>query len=245
MAEMNHNINYFYRTIKSINYALITLFISSLISPLFALDEPDNQQDIPKAFFGAGADSGYYDVNHKRGNGKWDPGFGVGGGIIFENMFNPIFGIHSGIWFSYIEMDFTMEDSGDESSTETTEEQEKGVVKSNFLTMPFYLLTSADFNFICISLLTGFNFSYITESFLSMKDEAGINRSTSILQYVGHYQIGAGGGLEIKIRITRFTRLFITGTGEYYFTELIDADPVMSDYLFDFRVRAGMLLCTF
>lgn len=250
MTEMNHKIICRCTVKKVIKSAVIFFILTGIIPPLYAIDEAGNK-DIPKVFFGAGADGGYYDVNHKRGDIGWDGGYGIGGGLFFENMFNSIFGFQSGIWFTHIEMDFIMTDSGDDgstdpsSTTDTSDKTMKAKSKSNLFTLPFYLVTSADFNWICISLLTGFSFSYLNESFLSMKDETGTERSANITQYMGHSQVGAGGGLEFKIKITKFTRIFITGTAEYYFTEVISADPEMSDHLYDYRVRAGFLLSTF
>lgn len=191
----------------------------------------------PKFCIGVGASGGHFNLNHRDGPFGYEPGMGFGGGIVLETMINSVFGIHSGAWYSHFELDFTMTDDKEDPSTEKKEFMR---FKCNILTIPFYLITSADLGIIVINLLTGVNYSYITEAYIS-QDEF----SENIGRYMEYAQLGAGGGLEIKIKMTRFVHLFVTGIGEYYFTNFIKAEDSAKDNLYNAQIRTGVLLSTF
>ena len=70
-------------------------------------------------------------------------------------------------------------------------------------------------------------------------------QNENIQKYLGWGQIGAGGGIELLFRITKFTRFFISCVGEYYFTRLIEGGNDTGDYLYNANIRAGIMLCTF
>jgi hypothetical protein len=238
---MNHK--YF----KSLNYYFITLFIASITvlqyfpKYVYSLE---SDKETPRVNIGAGGSFEYCNVNGTGNNNMgWQPGYGYGGGIVFESMYSDTFGLHSGLWFTHsvIKAKFSDDKSG-------TGEKTTHTMKTNMFTMPFYLITSLDSRFITLNLLAGLNLSYIVESRMkpSPDDEGSGSSNGDIKKYLGYGQIGAGAGLEFLFKITKFTRLFISFTGEYYFVSLIsDQKDGSIDHLYGANARAGFMLSTF
>jgi hypothetical protein len=201
------------------------------------------EENTPKVNMGAGGLFGVYNVN-SYGNDKmdWDPGLGYGGGIVFESMFSKTFGIHSGLWFyhSTLILNFPEKDTG-------SDEKIKHTIKSNMLNIPVYLITSIDSSVVTFNLLYGLTFSYIAESYMKpTPEENGQNSYSNVKKYLGYGQIGAGAGIEFLFKITKFTRLFIAFTGEYYFINIIpESEDGSVNHLYDVNVRAGIMLSTF
>ena len=167
----------------------------------------------------------------------WDHGFGYGGGIVFENMFNKTFGLHSGLWYSHFTLNLAFPD-------DTTDEITEHDVTTDIINLPFYLITSFDSSIVTLNMLTGLNFTYIARSYMDPGTDSGSNEN--IKKYLGYGQIGAGAGLEFLFKITRFTRFFISVVGDYYFVNLItDTEDGSINHLFDANIRAGFMLCTF
>ncbi|MBN2401277.1 MAG: outer membrane beta-barrel protein [Spirochaetes bacterium] len=233
--------------LKYIKFLKFSFFFNLLItaialfpcSNLYALE---SSQNTPKVNFGAGGSFGVYHVNSIGGEDHmdWDPGLGYGGGIVFESMFSNTFGLHSGLWFIYYssELYFSDKDSG-------SDEEIKHTVKTKMLTLPVYLISSLDSRFVTFNLLTGLNFSYIAESFMKPTPDGG-EGSGNIKKYLGYGQIGAGAGIEFLFKISKFTRLFLSFAGEYYFINLIqDNEGGQIDHLYNVNLRAGIMLCTF
>jgi hypothetical protein len=235
------NLKYF----KIISNTFLIIFSSIAITLLqfqniYALEA---DQNTPKVNIGVGGLFGFCSVNHYGNNNmNWDPGYAYGGGIVFENMFTGTFGLHSGLWFTHsvIKAKFSDKDSGTDIKIEHK-------MTSNIITLPIFLITSFDSRNITLNLLTGLNFSYIAETYMKPNPDNGSNNSnTNITKFLGYGQIGAGAGIEFLFKITKFTRLFITFTGEYYFVNLIsDQEDGSIDHLYGANVRAGIMLCTF
>lgn len=223
---------------KLLNYFFIIAAITLLqFRSLYALEAGQN---IPRVSFGAGGLYGIYKVNHYGNNDmSWKTGYGYGGGIVFETMYSETFGLHSGIWFTHslIKADIADKDTGEEIRYK---------IKMNTFTMPFYLITSFNSNIITVNLLTGLNFLYIAEAYMKPSPEDDSDTYGNLQKHLGYGQIGAGAGVEFLFKISRFTRLFITITGEYYFENLIrDKDDESIDHIYNATVRAGIMLCTF
>lgn len=190
---------------------------------------------------GAGGSFGYYTANHTYGDGpEWEAGYGYGGGFVFERMLTGVFGIHSGIWYSRFKM--KMEFSGD--STDGDDPSGEYELESESFTLPFYLISSLDSKYITFNLLTGFNFTYISKSYMKQESGTGME-SEDIKKFIASGQLGAGGGIEFLFRLTKFTKLFVAVLGEYYFTDLIKEADDTSDFIYDFKINSGFMVCTF
>ena len=231
------------KNFQLLNYSFIVLFLTSIILLLFISGqvnalEPD--KDTPKVNIGAGGSFEYCNVNHTGSNDmNWEPGYGYGGGLVLESMFSKTFGLHSGLWFSHFIMKANIPDKD-------TGEKIKTTMKTNMFIMPLYLITSFDSRYITFNLLTGLNLSYIAESYMKPSpDGDGSENSENIKKYLGYGQIGAGAGIEFLFKISKFTRLFISCVGEYYFTNLITENEGSVDNLYGVNLRAGIMLSTF
>ncbi len=263
---MNHNIiNNLY---KNASYLKLLFVFIIILSPIQSnLHAEEKKDSIPRVSMGIGASFGYYDlIDDKEEYIKWKKGIGYGGGFIFERMFSDLFGIHSGIWFYKTIIEAEMRDDDDyhennnSSEPDTSESDDVYNIvdfKSNYITIPFYLITSFDLNFISLNLLTGFNFTYITETF-ECEDTPTGTESENMSQHIGYSQLGVGGGLKIKFHITRFVDFFVAGIGEMYFTDYINddddnnnsnngggGDESITAYIYNYRITSGVLLRTF
>lgn len=246
--------NKFFYKHKNRFFILILLFILHIfIKSQHTLYAEDKSNVIPKVSMGAGFTYGYYDVIQESGeHAEWEGGAGIGGGFIIEKKYSNRFGIHSGVWFNQIKLELFMADDSHDSDTEdvgTTENDEnelmvKNSIKSNILTFPFYLTTSFNMSIITISFLAGLNLSYITESIMS-NYSSGVKQSENIQKYIGYMQLGAGGGIAIKLHITRFIDIFVAGIGERYFSNIVSEADDMTDFIYDYRIHSGILLRTF
>jgi hypothetical protein len=234
---MNHN-DFFKKSIKLIKNSTAALtLIAVLLIPqnVYALE---GESDTPKVRIGAGGLFGYYNVNSvgEEEHMKWDSGYGYGGGLVLERMFTDTFGLHSGIWFSHFNLKAKFSEEKTDPSTDHN-------IKSNIFTVPFYLITSFGSGIIILNLLTGINLSYIAESYMK---ESSSQSNENIQKHLGYCQVGAGAGIEILFRITKFTRFFVSCVGEYHFTNLIsDSEDDAQYHLYSATARAGFMLCTF
>jgi hypothetical protein len=229
---MNHKIYYKYNLLLFC-ICLILLNIRFQRSALCA----ETSQEPVKYSIGVGALSGLYDV-HNTGSGdiEWKPDFGFGGGFIFESMFTGTFGIHSGLWYSHFKLHAEFRDN---NSTVMT----KHSITSDMISMPVYLISSLSSGTVGFNILTGLNCAYIISSRMDPGDNGTENQNIHKVLNTG--QIGAGAGFEFLFKITRFTRLFITITGEYYFKNLISDSNSSIDHFYNATVRTGFMLCTF
>ncbi len=234
---MNHKFLKYAAPGKSLIIIAVAIF-------LFQFHFPDllKAEETPRINMGIGGLFGVYDVHHYGDGGMdWEPGLGYGGGLVFERMFSNTFGLHSGLWFYHftLKLNFAENDSG-------SDEKIKHTVKSNMLNLPVFLVTSLDSSAVTFNLLAGLSFSYIAQSYMKPSDENANNSSSNIKKFLGYGQIGAGAGIEFLFKITKFTRLFISFVGEYYFVNLVsDTEEGSVDHLYDVNVRAGIMLCTF
>jgi hypothetical protein len=212
---------------------LITIITLILLFPAIAYPEAAEGKT-PRVSMGAGAFFGrFHAIIRGDTEEKWEGGNGYGGGLIFERMFNDRFGIHSGIW--YFESSMTITSDYDDYSMEA---------RSLSLSIPFYLITSFNFQSFALEILSGFNFTYITETYL-YEGSRGSGRSTNVRPFINNFQIGLGGGVQFKYRITRFIDIFIGALGERYLTSFVAADDRTTQYLYDIRLQSGVMLRTF
>ena len=228
--------------------SLIIRIIILALSMLLAIQDAihaEGKKNVPRISMGAGITMGQFDIIQKGSpDEEWKSGYGYGGGIIFEKMLSDRFGIHSGVWYSQFELTLTMnEDSGDPVPDPSNEPLELEI-KCRIFTIPVYLMTTFDLNFMSINILAGLNLSYITETYLYADSPEG-RMSADIDKYMNYTQFGVGGGIELKFRIFGHIELFISAIGERYLNNLISANPGSEDYLYNVKVLSGVLLRTF
>ncbi len=239
-----------------LKFILIVIILIITLSPIqYNLHAQEKKKSVPKISFGAGGSVGYYDlISESEQHVKWNGGMGYGGALVFESMFNDLFGIHSGIWFHQfkVEIEMKSEDDSGPSSGDTsgdpsysTETYKKYDVKSNYFTVPIYLMTSFNLNVISLNLLGGVNFSYISETFMSEQLSNNEAASENISTDIGYVQLGVGGGVELKFHVTRFIDIFVTGIGVRYFSDFIENESEVTAYLYEFRTTSGVLFRTF
>ncbi len=229
---MNHNSYYYPLKFFLFFYSIVILFC--LQKSAFCRE---TDQIFPKASIGIGGLFGFDNVNHIEGEKtEWKPGNGIGGGFVFESMFSDTFGLHSGLWYSHFNLNAEFPDENSGIMT-------KYKIKSDYISMPLYLITSLSSKTVGFNILTGLNLIYITRS----RMEPGMNGQSSenILEVLNTGQIGAGAGFEVLLKITKFTRIFISFTGEYYFENLVKDNDGSIDHLYIATVRSGIMLCTF
>ena len=125
-----------------ISFSFIKLVFLKLLPAIFLLSSisifaEETQKNPPKVSLGIGGSFSYYNVHHKYGDyPEWDGGFGFGGGFIFESMLTDMFGIHSGVWYSTMELTIRMPE--DHSTTDDVIIENK--IKSNLISIPFFLI---------------------------------------------------------------------------------------------------------
>lgn len=215
--------------------AFLLLFLISAPVPLAATDgEP-----LLRVSMGVGGTFGLNDVVHKSGSGvEWDKGLVYGGGLIFESMLTGRFGVHTGLWATQNDVTMAFQNMPGDPWT-------KMKSTTRILTFPLYLLTMVNTGKVSFNLLSGMNFSYIMDTtFKAETAPPGGLSSVNGQRYIGYTQLGVAGGIELKFRLSRFTDFFVSGIGEFYFSNLIP-DSGWTDFLYGLRVSAGVLLRTF
>ena len=214
------------------------LLLATLITIITILSFPATaypaDEKTPRVSMGVGAFFGRFQaILQGDTNENWEGGNGYGGGLIFERMLNNRFGIHSGIWYFESSMKITSDD--DNYSMEA---------RSLSLSIPFFLITSFSSQSFALEILSGLSFTYITETYL-YEGSRGDGRSTNVRPFINNLQIGLGGGLQLKYRITRFVDIFIGALGERYLTSFVAVDDRTTQYLYDIRLQSGVMLRTF
>jgi hypothetical protein len=216
-------------------FLLTLIAIISLILLFPTVEYPvAAEEKTPRVSMGVGALFGrYHAIIEGDSEEDWEAGYGYGGGLIFERMFNERFGIHSGIWYFQSSMKI--------SSTEDNYSME---ARSLSLSIPFLLITSFNFDSFALEILAGLSFTYITETYL-YEGSRGSGRSTNVRPFINNFQMGVGGGLQLKYRITRFIDIFIGVLGERYLNSFVPADDRTTIYLYDVILQSGVMLRTF
>ncbi len=216
--------------IERIIIALV--FAAVMRMPAIASDDTGGT---PLASFGAGATFGSYDVIATGSDQLiWKGGTGYGGGLMFEYMWNQVFGIHSGFWYavSTIELKFN------ENDPVTID------ARTEHFWMPLYLITSYRSGMFGIGLLTGMNFMYVHKCEFLVDSPMGSDEM-DVTEYMRYDLYGIAGGLELKIGVTRFIDICIGGMAEIYARGFIKSTSRTQDYLYDFRFFTGVLFRTY
>lgn len=243
------------RTRKNkLSYLLFLPFISSIILITPGISRAQDEKT-PMFSMGIGASYSYFsqfeDSRYININGSW----GISGGLILERMFNNYLGFHSGLW--YAESKGEMENSAPMNEDGSPDGPPPlSDIHVKFFTVPFYMIGSYSLYYLSIDLLLGLTISYIRETKLkgTMDTPMGTFKiDWDITKYTNHAQLGAGGGLRVRLHFFRFVDIFIAGTAARYFTDFINADDnensgeegAIDLYMYNYGITAGVLLKTF
>jgi len=226
---------------KSI-YNLASLLMLCLVfimatSKVLTAEEASRQNHTPdKVMFGIAGTGGLFSAIHLRGSDdggepEWKPGWGVGGGLVFDYMFSKSTGLHSGLYYYYSRLILEMSTETEPIDLETTVQM---------IQMPLYFFYALNGNIVTIDLLGGFHFSYITH--VRMSADGNENRA---IQFMGYQQPGIGTGLRFRFHITNFIDMYLATMAEFYANDLIAANTDWTDYMYDARGEIGILFKTF
>ncbi|MCX8125359.1 MAG: hypothetical protein N3F66_14520 [Spirochaetes bacterium] len=206
---------------------LLSIIIAFLYTPIFA------QTSYQNFIFGFGISGGINDVWHLSGSEegktvKWKPGISVGGGLLLENMFSSVFGIHSGLFYTYHQNKLKFGNTPDE----------KLVNNNHSFTIPLYLISSFGKK-LRFDFLYGLNYMHIFYNTMSNN-----HNSTTGIKYINYNLFGCGLQLRLAIPFDRFTYIYVGPHGLFYFSNVIESTN-WRDYLYSIQLDIGMLFKTF
>ncbi len=230
------------RYIKKSIYNLSCLVVLCLLlimtsSEVFSAEEPSRQRDTSKnVMFGLAGTGGLFSAIHLRGRddgGKpeWKPGWGAGGGFVFDYMFSENTGLHSGLYYYYSVLILEMSGETEPIDLESTVQM---------IQMPLYFFYALNGKSVSLDLLGGFHFSYITHVVMSAE-----GKENNAIQFMGYQQPGIGTGVRFRFHITRFIDIYLAMMAEFYANDLIAANTDWTDYMYDGRGEIGILFKTF
>lgn len=188
--------------------------------------------EIPRVSFGAGVYCGYYDfVTVGGGTVEWKGGNGYGVGIIAEYMLSSVFALQTGFWYGVSFIDLSMYGS------DTVE------ARTLYWVIPLYLVASYSAGSFSGGIIGGVSFMHIRKSVF----HGGMENfsQVEVTEYLNYDMYGFTGGLQMKIGIARFIDVFMQGLAEIYANKFISTSGVTAEYLYDFRIVAGVMLKTY
>ncbi len=189
--------------------------------------------EVSRVSLGAGMYGGYYNfVTVGGGTVDWEGGDGYGIGIVAEYMLSDIFSIQTGFWYGVNYINLSMEGSG------TIEARTANWV------VPLYIIMTYSWEHASVGLLGGLSFMHIIKS--EFRGGMGNVSEIDVSEYLNYDLYGPSGGLQVKIRVARFVDLFMQGLAEIYANKFIETSGGgTAEYLYDFRVVAGVMLRTY
>ncbi len=192
----------------------------------------NNHTQTPAISLGAGMYAGYYDfLTVEGGTVDWEGGNGYGIGVVAEYRCNEVLSLQSGLWYGINYIDLTMEGS------DTIEARTENWV------VPFYFIASLPIDHFSMGLLAGMSFMHIRKS--EFFGEMETSSSLEVTEYLNYDMYGFAAGFQMKIGVARFIDLFVQGLAEIYANKFIIFTDRTADYLYDFRVIAGVMLRTY
>ena len=215
---------------KKIITVIMSLTITALVTaPALA----EGKTSDPNLSIGFGLTGGLASAWQHTGEGRWDAGYNFGAGLILEKMFTSRLGIHTGFWYIEARADMHMDNMKIETILRT-------------LTLPLYLLVSANKGIFSLNFLFGVDISQIIESRLHTDDPGAIHSDAYITQHLRPSQIGIAMGFNFKFRVRKFVDLFFGVIGDFYATNLMKEHDNYNDYahLYDARLTMGVLFRT-
>ena len=192
--------------------------------------------DGPNAAFGVIAQGGYSSAWEERGEGSWSGGYGYGGGLVFETMFNETLGVQCGISFLNTEIQGEF--------TRGTGEVIDPKITSTSMEIPLYLLVSINRSSFSLVFLAGFTFSEILVSRMSSEYPSPTGTETDMRPYHNSFNAGATAGVLCRFRVTTYTDFYFGSTATFFFTDLFQGVDGRVVYPYDFRGVMGYLFRT-
>jgi len=167
------------------------------------------------------------------------PGLTGGGGFVLEKMFSNHFGIHSGLLYRYMEVDFTA-DVGMIDPLEAT-------WSFHTLSIPVLMIVSANTENFSFNLLLGLTYMNIFHSEIENRSSVLYDmESQKALSYINPHQVTATGGINLKFRVTKFTDFFIGALADFHPTNLFRSGGGGDNHLsiYSGRIMAGYMFRT-
>src|SRR6056297_2376075 len=92
-------------TLLHFSFIIISILLVSTMS-LSAGETSSRKGEPGRAMFGIAGTGGLFSAIHLRGSDEggepeWKPGYGFGGGFVFDYMFSESTGLHSGLYYYY------------------------------------------------------------------------------------------------------------------------------------------------
>ncbi len=186
--------------------------------------------EVSRVSLGAGMYGGYYNfITIGGGTVDWEGGDGYGIGIVAEYMLSDIIAIQTGFWYGVNYINLSMKGS------DTIEARTVNLV------VPFHFILVYSWEYVSAGLLGGFSFMHVAKS--EFRGGMGNVSEIEVTEYLNYDLYGIAGGLQIKIRVARFVDVFMQGLAEIYANKFIEsAGGGTAEYLYDFRVAAGVML---
>jgi hypothetical protein len=215
----------------------ITFLILSI--SLYASDIDKNSDAGRNFSFGFTGTAGLSDLLPGDSDVETDnPGFTAGGGLVFEKMFTNHLGLHSGIVYRYIENKIYVDDTVNPLEAEW-----------NFhtLTVPFLMILSANMENFSINLLAGFSYINIFDSTIKNRSLLPMDKdSQKALSFINPHQAAATAGINLKLKLTRFSDAFVGVIGDFHPTNLFRSDHGNKEHLHIYggRIMTGVMFRT-
>jgi len=208
--------------------AVTMLFLAALLWPCtLSLAAEDKGAAAPRVSFGLGGTYGLYDIYDPAGGaGDIEKSYFTGGGFIFETMFTPHLGLHSGLWYlkSMFDYGHGMEASG------------------NAIALPLYGMVSARNPRAAVEFMAGLKFSYYFNVDFTDKNAGA---TTDVTNYINYEQVSLDAGVTLKITIVDFVDVFVSVVGEFALTSFSSHVEKGLDRLYGGSIQSGVLFRTY
>ncbi len=214
----------------SIKIIVIALFTCVVITPSYSAVQNSALQHIS---VGMAGNFGYCNAINRKGDNDYSQDICYGGGIVIEKMFSNNFGIHTGVWFNTGSIEYNI-------SMTTVEQKAEWTFMS--ISMPVYLIASINASFFSLNVLFGMDVEHIFHS--KMKSKSSEQGDVDILKYINYNQIGPGGGIQFKFRVSKYSDLVIGAFASLRATEISSQDDNNKANLYNYRATAGFLYRT-
>ena len=202
----------------------------------------DINNDVPgnrNFSFGFTGTVGLSDLFSRDSDVKTDnQGITAGGGLVFEKMFTNHLGLHSGIIYRYIEYDITAGDTLNPFEASWS---------FHTMTIPFLMIVSANMENFSFNLLAGFSYINIFDSTIKNRSSLVYDmESQKALSITNPHQAAATAGINMKLRLTKFSDAFVGIIGDFHPTSLFRSDHGKNEYLHIYggRVMTGIMFRT-
>ncbi len=167
---------------------------------------------------------------------SWSPGVSYTGGIIYEKMFTPTIGIHSGVWFiaGYVNFSVAADGTGFGTSDAWTD-----II---FLEVPVDAVFSFGSGFFRFSILTGLSFTQLIHSEIVVNDAALDPNHYDFTLSMNYFQVALDFGFRFTFRVGRFTDIFIGIKGQLMVLPTMKEDTGDEDnFIYNAQATTGVM----